>query len=198
LLDLALGTYPYVTSSSTTVHGIGWGAGVRLPESARVIGVAKAYTTRVGEGPFPTEESGELGARLREQGGEYGVTTGRPRRCGWLDLVSLRYSQRVNSFTELAITKLDVLSGLPELRVCVAYELEGRRIEGFPVWASELASARPIYESLPGWEEDIRGVRSFEDLPANARRYLEFVEDALGIPVTLVGVGPREEELVVH
>ncbi len=198
LLDLALGTYPYVTSSSTTVHGIGWGAGVRLPESTRVIGVAKAYTTRVGEGPFPTEESGELGARLREQGGEYGVTTGRPRRCGWLDLVSLRYSQRVNSFTELAITKLDVLSGLPELRVCVAYELEGRRIEGFPVWASELASARPIYESLPGWEEDIRGIRSFEDLPANARRYLEFVEDALGIPVTLVGVGPREEELVVH
>jgi adenylosuccinate synthase len=196
LLDLDLGTYPYVTSSTTTVHGIGWGAGVRLPDSARVIGVVKAYTTRVGEGPFPTEEPGELGARLRERGGEYGVTTGRPRRCGWLDLVALRYAQRVNGFTELAVTKLDVLSGLSELKVCVAYDIGGRRTGEFPCSVAELSAARPIYESLAGWQEDICGVRLWEDLPKNARRYLEFIGEALGVPVALVGVGPREEQLI--
>jgi len=196
LLDLALGTYPYVTSSVTTVHGIGWGAGVRLPDSARVIGVVKAYTTRVGEGPFPTEEPGELGARLREAGAEYGATTGRPRRCGWLDLVALRYAQRVNGFTELAVTKLDVLSGLSQIRVCVAYEFAGRRIDDFPSTAAELATVRPIYETLPGWEEDIRAARTWEELPERAREYLAFIGEALGVPVTLIGVGPREEELV--
>ena len=194
LLDVDLGTYPYVTSSTTTVHGIGWGVGVRLPEAARVIGVVKAYTTRVGEGPLPTEEEGELGERLRERGGEYGATTGRPRRCGWLDLVALRYSQRVNSFTELAVTKLDVLSGLSELRVCVAYELDGKRVEEFP--SSAAALARPVYETLPGWEEDLRAARSWEKLPLAAREYLGFIEEALGVPVTLVSVGPGEGELI--
>ena len=197
LLDLDLGTYPYVTSSSTTVHGIGWGAGIRLPDSARVIGVSKAYTTRVGAGPFPTEEIGEIGEHLRERGAEYGATTGRPRRCGWLDLVALRYAVRINGFSELALTKLDVLSGLPEIKVAVAYEIAGKRREDFPSTAAELAQARPVYESLPGWKEDISGARSPEDLPENARRYLAFIEAELGVRVTLVGVGPREEELVV-
>ena len=198
LLDLALGTYPYVTSSTTTVHGIGWGAGVRLPDSARVIGVVKAYTTRVGEGPFPTEEPGELGVRLREAGAEYGATTGRPRRCGWLDLVALRYAQRINGFSELAVTKLDVLSGLSQLKICVSYEIGGNRTEEFPCSVAKLAAARPVYETLPGWEEDIRGVRSFSDLPPNARSYLRFIEEELEVPVTLIGVGPREEELVAR
>ena len=198
LLDLALGTYPYVTSSTTTVHGIGWGTGVRLPDSARVIGVVKAYTTRVGEGPFPTEEPGELGVRLREAGAEYGATTGRPRRCGWLDLVALRYAQRINGFSELAVTKLDVLSGLSQLKICVSYEIGGNRTEEFPCSVAKLAAARPVYETLPGWEEDIRGVRSFSDLPPNARSYLRFIEEELEVPVALIGVGPREEELVVR
>lgn len=198
LLDLALGTYPYVTSSTTTVHGIGWGAGVALPPGSRVIGVAKAYTTRVGEGPFPTEEPGEWGEWLREAGAEYGATTGRPRRCGWLDLVALRYAQRVNSFTELAITKLDVLSGLSELRVCVAYEVSGRRTEEFPSTAAELAAAQPVYKVLPGWQEDIRSARSWAELPENARRYLAFIEEVVGAPVKLVGVGPGERELIAR
>jgi len=196
LLDLDLGTYPYVTSSTTTVHGIGWGAGVRLPDSARVIGVVKAYTTRVGAGPFPTEEPGELGAWLREAGAEYGATTGRPRRCGWLDLVALRYAQRINGFTELAVTKLDVLSGLSELKICVSYDIGGGRTEEFPCSVGKLAAVQPVYETLPGWEEDIHSARRWEDLPKRAREYLAFIEGALGIPVTLIGVGPREEELI--
>ncbi|MBC7098678.1 adenylosuccinate synthase [Candidatus Bipolaricaulota bacterium] len=198
LLDLDLGTYPYVTSSTTTVHGIGWGVGVRLSGSARVVGVAKAYTTRVGEGPFPTEDPGAGGELLRARGREYGTTTGRPRRCGWLDLVALRYAQEVNQFTELAVTKLDVLSGLEEIPVCTAYELAGRRVEDFPGRLSELAAARPLYQPLPGWDEDIRPARTWEELPENARRYLLFIEEQLEVPVTLIGVGPGEDELIVR
>jgi len=197
LLDLDLGTYPYVTSSTTTVHGIGWGVGVRLSEEARVIGVSKAYTTRVGEGPFPTEDTGEGGDLLRQKGREYGATTGRPRRCGWLDLVALRYAQEVNSFTELAITKLDVLSGLDEIPVCTAYDLEGEKVEVLPRTLAELSAARPHYERLPGWKEDIRKARTPSDLPREARSYIAFVEEVLGVPVTMAGVGPGEDELVV-
>ena len=197
LLDLDLGTYPYVTSSTTTVHGIGWGVGVRLSEGARVIGVSKAYTTRVGEGPFPTEDTGEGGDLLRQKGREYGATTGRPRRCGWLDLVALRYAQEVNSFTELAITKLDVLSGLDEIPVCTAYDLEGEKVEVLPRTLAELSAARPHYERLPGWKEDIRKARTPSDLPREARSYIAFVEEVLGVPVTMAGVGPGEDELVV-
>jgi len=197
LLDLDLGTYPYVTSSTTTVHGIGWGVGIRLPEGARVIGVSKAYTTRVGEGPFPTEDTGEGGDLLRRKGREYGATTGRPRRCGWLDLVALRYAQEVNSFTELAITKLDVLSGLDEIPMCMAYDLEGTELEELPRTLAELSAARPRYERLPGWKEDIRKARARSDLPRNARNYIAFVEEAVGVPVTMAGVGPGEDELVV-
>jgi len=198
LLDLDLGTYPYVTSSTTTVHGIGWGVGVALPPSARVIGVAKAYTTRVGEGPFPTEDQGEIGTLLRERGKEYGATTGRPRRCGWLDLVALRYACEVNDFTELVLTKLDVLSGFPEIKVCVAYRIEGGRVEEFPGSSAELRKAEPVYERLPGWQEDIRGAREDSDLPPAARHYLAFVEEVVGVRVSLVGVGASEEEIVVR
>jgi adenylosuccinate synthase len=197
LLDLDLGTYPYVTSSTTTVHGIGWGAGISAPLS-RVIGVTKAYTTRVGEGPFPTEEPGEMGKWLRERGQEYGATTGRPRRCGWLDLVALRYAHRVNGFTELALTKLDVLSGLPEIRVGVAYRLEGKMGESFPSTARELKAVEPVYNSLPGWEDDIREARSLAALPREARDYIAFIEEALGVPVSLIGVGPGDEEIITR
>jgi adenylosuccinate synthase len=197
LLDLDLGTYPYVTSSTTTVHGIGWGAGISMARLSRVIGVAKAYATRVGEGPFPTEEPGEVGEWLRARGGEYGATTGRPRRCGWLDLVALRYSCRVNEFTELALTKLDVLASLPEIKVCMAYRLKGRPLDRFPSFAAELGAVEPVYESLPGWEKDIREVRSYDGLPREAQDYIAVIEEA-GVPVSLVGVGPGEDEIIVR
>lgn len=197
LLDLDWGTYPYVTSSHTTVHGIPWGTGV-WPEFSAVVGVTKAYTTRVGAGPFPTEEQGPTGERLRAAGREYGATTGRPRRCGWLDLVALRYAHEVNRFTHLAITKLDVLSGLREIKVAVAYELAGQRRETFPPSPVELFQAKPVYETLPGWEEEITGVRAFSDLPAEAQRYIRFVEEVVGVPVALVSTGPRTEDMIVR
>lgn len=197
LLDLDLGTYPYVTSSATTVHGVGWGTGVRV-DFSEVIGVAKAYVTRVGEGPFPTEESGDVGEALRRQGEEYGATTGRPRRCGWLDLVALRYAHEVNRFTSLALTKLDVLSGLPQVKVAVAYRTSGALRRDFPAAAEELFSATPVYETLPGWTEETRGLTSFADLPPAAQDYVRFVEESLGVPVALVGTGPGENDLIVR
>lgn len=197
LLDVDFGTYPFVTSSCTTVHGIPWGTGV-WPEFSAVVGVAKAYTTRVGSGPFPTEDKGPLGEKLREAGREYGATTGRPRRCGWLDLVALRYAHAINNFTCLALTKLDVLSGLKEIRVAVAYILDGKRIEHFPAVASQLERVQPVYETLPGWREDIHGVRDFDELPKEARAYVVFLEEALGVPVALIGTGPEAEALIVR
>ena len=196
LLDIDLGTYPYVTSSHTTVHGIASGAGIPAVKLDRIIGVLKAYTTRVGEGPFPTEDVGRLGELLREKGGEYGATTGRPRRCGWLDLVALRYAHKVNGFTELAVTKLDVLSGIPEIFVCVAYRVGNEKVEEFPASLAELSQAKPIYERLPGWKEEIRGARTPEELPRAARDYLRYIEQAVGVPVKLASVGPRPEETV--
>jgi adenylosuccinate synthase len=197
LLDVDFGTYPFVTSSCTTVHGIPWGTAVG-PEFSAVAGVAKAYTTRVGGGPFPTEDGGPLGEKLREAGREYGATTGRPRRCGWLDLVALRYAHSINNFSFLALTKLDVLSGLKEIRVAVAYILDGKRTERFPAVASQLERVQPIYESLPGWREDIRGLRDFEKLPKEAKAYVHFLEEALGIPVAFIGTGPEAEALIVR
>ncbi len=197
LLDVDFGTYPYVTSSCTTVHGIPWGTGV-WPELAAVVGVAKAYTTRVGAGPLPTEDHTGFGERLREAGREYGATTGRPRRCGWLDLVALRYAHEVNGFTHLALTKLDVLSGFPEIRVAVAYRIEGRKTDRFPPAAWELARAEPVYETFPGWKVDLRGVREFQDLPKEAQAYVRWVEEALGVPVALIGTGPGAADLIVR
>lgn len=195
LLDLDLGTYPYVTSSTTTVHGIGWGTGVR-PNLARVVGVTKAYATRVGAGPFPTEERGAVGERLREGGGEYGATTGRPRRCGWLDLVALRYAHQVNTFTELALTKLDVLSGVGEVRIGVGYRIGGRVVERFPTRAEDLARAEPVYERLPGWDADGAGAQDFAALPSAAQRFVQWLEEQVGVPVTLIGTGPGEQAII--
>jgi adenylosuccinate synthase len=198
LLDLDHGTYPYVTSSSTTAGGATTGLGFGPKHVSRVVGVVKAYTTRVGEGPFPTELIGETGDRIREAGNEFGTTTGRPRRCGWLDLPIVRYAVRINGLDELALTKLDVLSGLEKLRIAVAYQREGERIDHFPAefGIRALAEWTPIYEELPGWAEDITDVREREDLPAAAQEVVSAVEEFVGVPVTFIGVGPGREEAI--
>ena len=201
LLDIDHGTYPFVTSSSPTAGGAMTGLGVGPRMVDRVIGVAKAFTTRVGSGPFPTELEGGAAARLRGTGenpwDEFGTTTGRPRRVGWLDLPILRHARRVNSLSDLVLTKLDILSGLPEIPVCVAYELDGRRIESFPHDLKALARCRPIYEALPGWAEDVTGVRLPDELPAAARWYVDFVAAGAGVPVSYISVGPGREQFIV-
>lgn len=197
MLDVDFGTYPYVTSSTTTIHGIPWGTGV-WPEFSAIVGVVKAYTTRVGAGPLPTEDHGRWGERMREAGGEYGATTGRPRRCGWLDLVALRYAHKINRFTHIALTKLDVLSGFSEIKVAVAYRIGGQKVENFPPCSWELEQAEPLYQSLPGWEQDIHGAKEFEELPKEARMYVQFLEEALGVPVALIGTGPEAGALIVR
>ncbi len=195
LLDIDHGTYPYVTSSNTVSSNAATGTGLGFHHLTSVIGVMKAYTTRVGRGPFPTELSDETGEVLRKAGNEFGATTGRPRRCGWLDLVALRYAVRVAGIRQLVVTKLDVLGGLPELPVCVAYELDGRRMTEYPDNVHDLHRVKPVYEKMPGFEE-IGAVRRFEDLPAAARDYLRFIADALGVTIALVSVGPgRGEDL---
>lgn len=196
LLDVDFGTYPYVTSSSTTFAGLPGAIGVPNPQIARRIGVAKAYTTRVGAGPFPTEIAGKLGEELQKKGGEFGVTTGRPRRCGWLDLVGLRHAVALNDPTALAITKLDVLSGLDEIKVCRAYRIDGEETTRFPLSVEDLSRCTPVYATLPGWREDLRSVRSPDELPRAARDYLEFISDALGVPIGIVSVGPAPEETI--
>ena len=200
LLDIDHGTYPFVTSSSPTAGGAMTGLGVGPRAVDRVIGVAKAFTTRVGSGPFPTELDGAVAARLRGTGenpwDEYGTTTGRPRRVGWLDLPILRHARRVNSLSDLVLTKLDILSGLDEIPVCVGYELDGRRVDSFPTDLSVLARCRPIYEALPGWGEDVTAARAPSDLPDNARRYVTFVAEAAGVPVSYVSVGPGREQFI--
>jgi adenylosuccinate synthase len=195
LLDLDHGTYPFVTSSSAIAGGACVGAGVGPTRIKRVIGITKGYATRVGEGPFPTELRDELGERLRVAGGEFGSVTGRPRRTGWIDLPALRYAARVNGLDGLAVTKLDVLSGLSEIKVCVAYETPAGRTTEFPV--RHLGSARPVYESRPGWTEALPSVRTLDELPATAREYVRYLEEATGVPVFLASVGPRREETIV-
>ncbi len=196
LLDLDYGTYPYVTSSHPVAAGACLGTGIPPRRLDEIWGVAKAYTTRVGEGPFPTELHDEVGDYIRERGREYGTTTGRARRCGWLDLVALRYSARVNGFTALAITLLDVLSGLPTLRVCTAYRLNGRTVHQFVPDGFTLACCEPVYEELPGWQEEIGECRRREQLPPNAQRYLEFIESYVGTPIRLISVGPTREQTI--
>ncbi|HSH45720.1 MAG TPA: adenylosuccinate synthase [Longimicrobiales bacterium] len=199
LLDIDHGTYPYVTSSNTTAAGAATGAGVGPTAIDSVLGVVKAYTTRVGSGPFPTELFDEDGVRLQEIGGEIGVSTGRTRRCGWYDAVIARYAARVNGLTEFFLTKLDVLDHWERIPVCVAYEVDGQRVEEMPMTQSEFHHAEPIYEYFDGWGGDISGCRSFEDLPVNAQRYVQALEELSGAPIWGVGVGPgREETIVVH
>ncbi len=191
LLDIGLGTYPFVTSSHTTSGAVPVGSGVPPSAIDEVIGITKAYCTRVGEGPFPTELEDETGQFLRDAGHEYGSTTGRPRRCGWLDLVALRYAADVNGFTSFALTKLDVLTGLETLDVCVGYEIEGgERLDTIPLDWRFLAKVRPVYETLDGWKEDITEVRAFDALPQAAQTYVEFLEERVGVPVSRISVGP--------
>lgn len=200
LLDLDLGTYPFVTSSATTSGGVFSGLGLGLRPVEAIIGVTKAFQTRVGSGPFPSEVEGELAERLRGTGSnpwdEFGTTTGRPRRVGWLDLVLLRYAARVNGLTDLVITKLDVLSGLPELRLCTAYRSGGGRWEDLPFGPTELEKYSAEYEVLPGWSEDLTGIRRWAQLPAAALRYLERIETAVGVPIRMVSVGPERSQIV--
>ena len=196
LLDIDHGTYPYVTSSSTSAAGAFIGTGLAPRDLTRVIAVVKAYTTRVGEGPMPTEELGETGERLRNAGGEFGATTGRPRRCGWLDMVGLKYSMALNGVDVVALTKLDVLSGMPEIKVCTGYEYNGRSLEGFPASPHILDEVVPIYETLPGWKGDISGCTSFDSLPREARGYVEYIEKGLGVPVKLIGVGQERSQTI--
>ncbi len=197
LLDIDHGTYPFVTSSNPVAGAACVGAGVGPKDIDEVWGVAKAYVTRVGSGPFPTELHDELADAIRARGGEYGTTTGRPRRCGWLDLVALRYAARINGLTGLVITKLDVLTGLDTLYVATGYlGSEGATFDEFPYHQSIVHKARGELTALPGWDEDITGARSLDDLPENARRYLEFVCDFVGVPLAFVGVGPGREQII--
>jgi adenylosuccinate synthase len=200
LLDLNHGSYPYVTSSYPTVGGVMLGLGIGPQYIERVVGVVKAYQTRVGAGPMPTELVGDLGEKLRGTGAqpwdEFGTTTGRPRRCGWLDGVTLPYALRVNGLTEMAITKLDILSRFDALNICVAYELDGQRIEVFPTDLTVLARCRPIYETMPGWGEDITHISTFEALPLPARQYVERIEELLGIPASCISVGPGRDQTI--
>lgn len=197
LLDLDHGTYPYVTSSHPTAGAACLGAGIGPTRIDRVVGVAKAYTTRVGEGPFPTELKDELGAYIQKRGGEFGTTTGRPRRCGWFDGVVGRYAARINGLDYLAITKLDVLSGLEKVKICTGYSYRGDIIEEFPASLKVLRECVPVYEELPGWQEDITGARKLEDLPSNARRYLERISEVSGVPIALVGVGSKRSQTIL-
>lgn len=198
LLDVDHGTYPFVTSSSAIAGGACTGAGIGPGRISYVLGITKAYATRVGAGPFPTELDDATGARLREAGDEFGSVTGRPRRTGWLDLPALRYAARVNGLDALAVTKLDVLSGLPELRVCVGYDTPEGYVEDLPFSPSgDLSALRPRYETLPGWSEVLSGARTLDELPRTARDYLRFVEERTGVPLGLVSVGPRRGETIV-
>jgi adenylosuccinate synthase len=196
LLDVDHGTYPFVTSSNPTAGGACTGSGIGPTRISRVIGIIKAYTTRVGSGPFPTELFDENGERLRSIGGEIGVTTGRARRCGWYDALIARYAVRVNGLTDLFLTKLDVLTGWEKIPVCVAYEVDGKRVDELPASQSDFHHAKPIYEFLPGWNEDISKAKSLEDLPLNARNYVKYLEEVSGAPISAVGVGPERDETI--
>ena len=199
MLDIDFGTYPFVTSSSPTTGGVCSGAGVPPTSLQNLIGVAKAYTTRVGEGPFPTELDNELGEKIRKIGFEFGATTGRPRRTGWLDLVSLKHATMINGINNLVITKLDVLSGISPLKIATKYKTEdGKIIDYFTSSTTKLYNYEPISEELEGWEEDITNARTYEELPKNAKTYIEFIEKYLGINVYLVSVGPERSQNIIR
>ncbi|HJR90644.1 MAG TPA: adenylosuccinate synthase [Aeromicrobium sp.] len=199
LLDVDHGTYPFVTSSSATAGGACTGSGIPPTAVDRVIGIVKAYATRVGEGPFPTELLDADGDRLRESGGEFGTTTGRPRRCGWYDVPVARYAARINGVTDFVLTKLDVLTGWERIPVCVAYDVDGEHVSEMPMTQTGFHHAKPVYEFFDGWDEDISGARSLDDLPKNAQRYISTLEELSGARMSAIGVGPgRDETVVVH
>jgi len=198
LLDIDYGTYPFVTSSNPTAGGVCTGTGMGPTTIDDVIGVTKAYLTRVGEGPFPTELDNEWGKFLREKGHEYGVTTGRPRRCGWLDIPILKHAVRVNGLTEIALTKIDVLTGIEEIKVCTAYKHGDKVVEEFPPYLENEIPYEPVYESWPGWNEDITGCRNYDELPINAQKYIERIEELVGVPAEIISVGPGRKEAIIR
>ncbi|MCJ7665866.1 MAG: adenylosuccinate synthase, partial [Actinobacteria bacterium] len=198
MLDIDQGTYPYVTSSSTTSGGVCVGAGIGPGRLDEVLGVAKAYTTRVGSGPFPTEIDKGISDLLREKGNEYGTTTGRPRRCGWLDAVVLRYSSMLNYLDSIALTKLDILSGLGRIKICVGYDYKNKVYNDLPCHQTILHKCTPVYEEFEGWSEDITGVKNYEDLPDTARKYVERIEDIVKVPVSMISVGPERSQIIIR
>jgi len=197
LLDIDHGTFPYVTSSNSSGTGVSSGSGVPGSFINRVIGILKAYTTRVGGGPFPTEQDNEIGSRIRERGNEYGTVTKRPRRCGWFDAVAARYAARLSGATCLSVMLLDVLSGFKELHVCTAYEIDGRRTTDFPAHVEDLRSAKCVYETLPGWEEEITEIINYDALPENAKKYVRRLSELLARPVAMVSVGPDRKQTII-
>jgi len=197
MLDIDFGTYPFVTSSSTCAGGACTGSGVGPRDIHEIIGISKAYITRVGSGPFPTELEDEVGESLRAAGGEFGATTGRPRRCGWFDALVARYAVRINGLTGIALTKLDVLSGFETIRICTGYDCEGAILTEIPASVEKLSRCRPVYEDYPGWKGDISAIRRFEDLPENAVKYIKKLEELVGCPIILVSVGPRRDETII-
>jgi adenylosuccinate synthase len=198
LLDIDHGTYPFVTSSNATIGGVCTGLGIGPKAIDGVMGVAKAYTTRVGEGPLPTELNDAIGERLRDTGNEYGASTGRPRRCGWYDAVVVRYSARINGLDALALTKLDVLDGLDEIKICTAYRCNGDTLHELPGDIGQFAACEPIYETLPGWSESTKGIRRYEDLPEGARRYVARLEEVSGVPAAIISTGSDRDETIIR
>lgn len=198
LLDIDFGTYPYLTSSHPISGGVSIGTGINPFSLKNALGIVKAYTTRVGRGPFPTELHDETGDKIREKGNEFGTTTGRPRRCGWLDTVMLKYSAKINGFNYLAITRLDTIAGFDKLNICVGYELDGERVEAFPASLETLAKCKPIYEELDGWaEEEMENIEKFEDLPTAAKQYVKRIEELTGVKVGIVSIGPKRRETLI-
>jgi len=196
LLDIDHGTFPFVTSSNASGTGISSGSGAPGNWLTRIIGVCKSYATRVGGGPFPTEQDNEHGEHIREMGKEFGTTTGRPRRCGWFDAVAVRYTARLGGVTSVALTMLDVLSEMDEIQVCTAYELDGERIDYFPSHADDLNRLKPIYETLPGWNHDVTGARTVDDLPEKAIQYCQRIQELIGRPIEFISVGPDREQTI--
>ena len=197
LLDLDHGTYPFVTSSNTVIGGVCSGAGIGPRHLHEVIGISKAYTTRVGSGPFPTELTGPEGEKLRQDGDEYGATTGRPRRCGWFDAVAVRHAVRLNGLTGIALTKLDVLTGLPKIRVCTAYQAGAKLLRHFPASLKVMESLEPVWEEFEGWQEPVSGARNIADLPANARRYMERLEELVETEIVIASIGPDRDQTII-
>lgn len=198
LLDIDHGTFPYVTSSNASALGLGPGCGVPAQKIGRFIGVVKAYSTRVGSGPFPSEQDNAIGNRIREKGHEYGTTTGRPRRCGWFDAVAVRYTAKISGITEIAMMHLDTLAGMEEVSVCCDYQIDGKTVSFFPADSNKLAKAKCVYRTLPGWSEDLSGYTRFDDLPKTAKDYVAAVEAIVGVPIRMIGIGPKRSQALLR
>jgi adenylosuccinate synthase len=197
LLDIDHGTYPFVTSSNTISGGACTGLGIPPTKIDRILGIVKAYTTRVGEGPFPTELTGKLGETVRQRGGEFGATTGRPRRCGWLDIVALRYSATINGFTGIGLTKMDILDGMEKINICVGYKYNGKVYDNFPTDLEVLRRCEPVLQAIDGWKESTSGIKDFKDLPENAVSYIKLIEDLINTRIQIISTGPKRDEIIV-